>query len=65
MRRTTLIAQADAIGRRAIKTTLGRLVALPLPEGVSAEIVGNTVILSGRNLIRRFVTDSVLRRFGR
>jgi hypothetical protein len=65
MRRDALIARAERIGAKAVKCTLGRLSGLPVPDGVTAEVVGDAIILSGRALFKRMIDDPDLRRFGR
>ena len=51
---------ADAVSRR-----IGLLSETPTPPGVKVETTDKAVLLSGRNLRRRMLTDPLLRNFGR
>jgi hypothetical protein len=52
---------ADAVVRR----TILRLASISLPPGVRSEASPDGVILSGRHLKSRVITDPSLRNFGR
>lgn len=57
-----------AIERRAareVQRTKERLFETPVPPGVTAQVGDDGIILSGRNLRRRMLTDPHLRNFGR
>jgi hypothetical protein len=60
-----LLDRAASLGRVAQRRAIARLIRSDLPEGVSARVEDDAIILSGRGLIRRFITDPRLRRFGR
>jgi hypothetical protein len=43
---------------------IDRLTRMPTPPGVSAEATDSSIVLTGRNLRRRLLTDPNLRNFG-
>jgi hypothetical protein len=49
----------------AVRHQIDRLAQTPTPPGVTAEAANDGVILSGKNLRRRMLTDPSLRNFGR
>ena len=51
---------ADAVSRQ-----ITRLATKPKPPGVSAEAGDDGIILSGKRLRRRYITDPNLRNFAR
>ncbi len=57
---------AERAGRAAVRNSCLILMATAsLPKGVSAEIVEEGIMLSGRGLKRRMIDDIKLRNFGR
>jgi hypothetical protein len=55
----------DIVAQQRVKRTIAALSTTPLPPGVSAEAHLEGVILTGRNLRHRVITDPLLRNFGR
>ena len=51
---------ADAVSRQ-----IARLATKPTPPGVSADASDDGIILSGKRLRRRYITDPNLRNFAR
>lgn len=61
-----LTARADMIAASAAVEARDRLLAVAiLPEGVTAETTNAGIVLSGKRLRRRMITDPQLRKFGR
>jgi hypothetical protein len=60
-----LLDRASALGRIAQKNAIARLIRQDLPPGITARVRDDAIILSGRGLIRRFINDPRIRRFGR
>jgi hypothetical protein len=62
---TTLSQTGAKIADAAVQRTILRLASISLPTGVNSEANADGVILSGRHLKSRVITDPILRNFGR
>lgn len=60
-----LAARGAALAAALQRRTIDRLAQTELPNGVRSEVSDDVIILSGRGLMRRFINDPILRRFGR
>lgn len=60
-----LFKRVEAVAARRRRAVIARLMQSPLPPGVSASQGGDGVVLSGRKLRHRFITDVRLRSFGK
>ncbi len=56
-----LLKRGQAIAEERAEAVVGTLLARPLPPGISAERIDTGIMLSGRGLRRRFVTDAAMR----
>jgi hypothetical protein len=62
---THLTQTVTRLGDREVQRTILRLAALTLPPGITSETSADGVILRGKNLKHRVITDPNLRSFGR
>ncbi len=53
------------VTEREVQRTILRLASLSLPAGVASEATKDGVVLRGKNLKHRVITDPNLRSFGR
>jgi hypothetical protein len=60
-----LTAAAERRANDAVKRQIDRLAQTPTPSGVSVDATAGGIILTGKNLRRRMLTDPSLRNFGR
>jgi hypothetical protein len=60
-----LSARADHLADQAADARRVEIAARPLPNGVTATVTADGVILSGKRLRRRFINDPALRNFAR
>ena len=58
-----LLKRGQAIAQDAVEAAVDARLARPLPPGISAERIDTGIMLSGRGLRRRFVTDAAVRAF--
>ena len=58
-----LLKRGHAIAQDAVEAAVNARLARPLPPGISAERIDTGIMLSGRGLRRRFVTDAAVRAF--
>ena len=55
----------DQKANEKVAQTIRHIAAKPLPPGVSADASDDGIILSGKRLRRRYITDPNLRNFAR
>lgn len=60
-----LTQRATRIADAQVERTILRLASMSLPPGVTSEATRDGVILRGKNLKPRVITDPDLRNFGR
>lgn len=58
-----LLKRGQAIAQASVEAAVDARLARPLPPGISAERIDTGIMLSGRGLRRRFVTDATVRAF--
>jgi hypothetical protein len=58
-----LLKRGQAIAQARVEAAVDARLTRPLPPGISAERIDTGIMLSGRGLRRRFVTDAAVRAF--
>ncbi len=62
----TATERAEMLGKRAADKARDHIIAAnPLPVGVTAEPIESGILLSGKRLRHRFITDPQLRNYAR
>ena len=56
-----LLKHGQGIAQARVEAAVNARLARPLPPGISAERIDTGIMLSGRGLRRRFVTDAAVR----
>jgi hypothetical protein len=60
-----MIAKAQALAAQRCNAQIARLMKVTPPPGITVTRTEDGIVLSGKRLRRRFITDPVLRSFGR
>lgn len=60
-----MIAKARALAAQKRNAQIARLAQLTPPPGITVAPTEDGIVLSGKRLRRRFITDPALRSFGR
>ena len=60
-----LTTAAEGKAAEAVKRQIDRLAQSPTPPGITAAATDSGIVLTGKGLRRRLLTDPILRNFGR
>jgi hypothetical protein len=62
---SSLTQRANRLAEAQVERTILRLASMSLPPGVTSEVTRDGVVLRGKQLKQRVITDPDLRNFGR